>query len=119
MLSVTVSAKMKFASKICPSTSSSMHIVSKCKLASAPPAALCAAGMDQQQSHRGIRRSMQDQNKAVKVKPPEILTTVEEFLIRLVLTMSSAITGQLVINAFTIATLKLRVDVASGILSYK
>jgi len=60
---------------------------------------------------------MYNQNNNVKVKRLEILTTVEKFLIRLVLTMSNAITSQLIINAFTISTFKLRINVASRIFS--
>lgn len=60
---------------------------------------------------------MYNQNRNMKVKCLEILTAVEKFLIRLVLTMSNAITSQLIINAFTISTFKLRINVASGILS--
>lgn len=60
---------------------------------------------------------MYNRRKNVKVIHLEILTTVEKFFIRLVLTMSNAITSQLIINAFTISTFKLRINVASRIFS--
>lgn len=47
------------------------------------------------------------------------LTTIKQLFIRLVLTVCCAITGELVINALTISTFKLRVKIARRIFSWK
>lgn len=57
--------------------------------------------------------------KLTNTEETKSLTTILHFLIRLVFAVSYSIAGKLVIDALPVSTLKLSVDAASGVFSYR